>query len=215
MEAIKQKNDLLKERFTEVVKNQGAAQTNAQKVIEPSLEEKSDILQFWNPQDKMFDSGVIEAMLGLSNVGNLESLVSSGTKGLSKGTQPKTHSSKNVLESVFPEDRRQKIGFPSEVVQGKEKPSNSIRSHQQSRQYSGEVIMVTHRPNMANMVETASPMDLGSSRISSPMDLGNPMDAFLDITLKEEGEEQQESLQVVFMIIGWRIFIGSEQCLTS
>ena len=204
MEAIKQKNDLLKERFTEVVKNPGGAQTNAQKVIEPSLEEKSDILQFWNPQDKMFDSGVIEAMLGLSNVGNLESLVSSGTKGFSKGTQPKTHSSKNVLESVFPEggefntkDRRQKISFPSEVVQGKEKPPNSIRSHQQPRQNSGEVIMVTHRPNMANM-------DLGSSRISSPMDLGNPMDAFLDITLKEEGEEQQESLQVVFIIIGGR-----------
>ena len=64
--------------------------------------------------------------------------------------------------------------------------------------------MVTHRPNMANMVETASPMDLGSSRISSPMDLGNPMDAFLDITLKEEGEEQQESLQVDFIIIGGR-----------
>ena len=79
--------------------------------------------------------------------------------------------------------------------------------------------MVTHgMPNMANMVErgssrmeTANPMDLGSSRISSPMDLGNPLDAFLDITLKEEGEEQQESLQVVFIII----FISSEQCLTS
>ena len=206
---IKQKSDLLKERFTDIVRNPTNTQTNPQKAFEPNPEaKKSDLLQFWNPQDKIFDSGVIEAMLGLSKVGNLGSLATPENKAL----DPKTNSSKNVIESVFPEkaelNKAQQRQKSNEVVQERpksngmeEKSANPTRAEWHWQYSAGQALMVTHGP-MASTVERGvsgvdmdrSQMDTSSSMDSSPM--GYPMDAFLNITLKEEGAEQQESLQV-------------------
>ena len=76
---------------------------------------------------------------------------------------------------------------------------------EQHWQNNEQALMVTHRPMTTTlergsnrMEQDSSQMELGSSRMESgsPMELGYSMDAFLDITLKEEGSEQQESLQV-------------------
>ena len=234
----KQKSDLLEERFTGIVKTPKDVETNPKKYTKPnnasepnSNESKtivnppktsepnskeSDILQFWNPQDKVFDSGVINAMLGLSNVDTLENLTSSGNAS-------KSAKSKSVIENVFPEKTdlilqpRQNQDQPSsKSLQGRqrviqEKPGNPARQH---RQHSGEGVMVTQRQigermdqrrvNSFVVKDTRRAVDTMDSMSSkSAVDTMDSMDAFLDITLKEEGEEQLESLQVNCII--WKL----------